>query len=132
MKKTILSLTAIFIISGCAMQPQNNAPNYRAVTPSDEARAHPDYYKHFNECDWYATSNRSNPTNNALASAAVGAGLSAAVGAIFGVGDLIGPMAGAGALISGVRGLAGSANANSDHYRQVMLQCMRDKGYEVY
>ncbi|SFI30890.1 hypothetical protein [Nitrosomonas sp. Nm34] len=119
-----------------AIQSQRSAVSERAhaaITPSDEARGHPNYEKDLYECDWYATSKKADVVGNALAGAAVGAGVSAAVGAIFGVsGDFVGKLAGAGALTTGLSSGVNAMASNNARYNQVMVQCMRDKGHHVY
>jgi hypothetical protein len=105
---------------------------HAAITPSSEAQQHPDYGKHIIDCDWIATSKRSNPAANALVGAAAGAGLASLFGLALGLDSGYGTLAGASALSGGIAGAAGAANSNSSRYREIMTQCMRDKGHQVY
>jgi hypothetical protein len=103
-----------------------------SIIPSDESRAHPDYQKHFNECDWYATSDQVGIGKSTLTGAATGAGLASLFGLVLGVDSGYGRLAGAGALSGGLAGAAGAAMSNDMKYKQVMVQCLRDKGHHVY
>jgi len=125
MKKSALILT--ILISGCAGMQQNHQPQF---TFSDESLKKPTYSKDYVACDRIAKSNKQSVSGNAAGSAAAGAGVAALAGLMLGAD--IGAAAGLGALFSGVSGAAGTHGYNVQNYRHTFIQCMRDRGYQVY
>ena len=125
-----------FFLAGCAntmMQaPTSSAPSiFYPVGTTKETRDHPDYYNHVHECNGIARSKLGayNPTNPAITGALVGAGVSAATGALFGVnGGGIAQLAGVGAVAGGV----GNAARHYSAYENTVVMCLRDKGHHVY
>lgn len=125
MKK--LTLIVSILISGCAGMQQNHQPQF---TFSDESLKKPTYSKDYVACDRIAKNNKQSVAGNAVGSAAAGAGVAALAGLILGAD--IGAAAGLGALLSGVSGAAGTHGYNVQNYRYTFMQCMRDRGYQVY
>lgn len=122
-----LSLMVIFIFTGCAGMTQNHPPQF---TFSEESLKKPTYSKDYVACDRIAKNNQQSVAGNAAGSAAAGAGVAALAGLILGAD--IGAAAGLGALFSGVSGAAGTHGYNVQNYRHTFIQCMRDRGYQVY
>lgn len=123
-----------FLLAGCATSPAHDPLDYSHVriVASTETRENPEYRKDFNDCDWYATSDHVNPARNAAGGALLGAGLASAFGAIMGLDSGYARLAGVGALSGGLGGLAGTKVNNDMRYKEIMLQCLRKRGHEVY
>ncbi|MCW5597680.1 MAG: hypothetical protein KIT80_23520 [Chitinophagaceae bacterium] len=131
MKKIII---AALLLSGCATPPPQNPFDYSHVNivASTETRENPEYTKDFNDCNWYATSDGVNPARAAAGGALAGAGIASLFGLALGVNDGFGSLAGVGALSGGLSGAAGAKVRNDTIYKQIMLECLRKRGYEVY
>ena len=97
-----ISILALLFTVGCASTPQNTLDySHVPIIPSDEARNHPDYTKHFHECDWYATSDQVGIGKSAAGGALLGAGIAAATGLLMGVDGGYARLAGLGAAYGG-------------------------------
>lgn len=128
-------LIALFCASliGCASTPQNTLDySHVPIIPSDETRKHPDYTKHFHQCDWYATSEQVGIGRSAANGALIGAGIAAATGLIIGIDGGYARLAGIGAAYGGLSSGAWAKMSNDQKYKTVMVQCLRDKGHHVY
>lgn len=130
----VIIVAFIFMISGCATQPPANPFDYSHVNiiATDETRDNPQYSKDFNECNWYATSDGVNPARTAAGGALAGAGIASLFGLVLGVDSGYGQLAGVGALSGGLSGAAGAKARNDMRYKQIMLECLRKRGHEVY
>ena len=131
MKKIII---AALLLSGCATPPPQNPFDYSHVNivASTETRENPEYTKDFNDCNWYATSDGVNPARAAAGGALAGTGIASLFGLALGVNDGFGSLAGVGAISGGLSGAAGAKARNDMIYKQVMLDCLRKRGHEVY
>lgn len=128
-----ISVVALLLTTGCASTPQNTLDySHVPIIPSDESRNHPDYTKHFHECDWYATSDQVGIGKSAAKGALFGAGLAAATGLLMGMDGGYARLAGLGAAYGGLSSGAWAKMSNDQKYKAVMTQCLRDKGHLVY
>lgn len=132
--KLIKIVVVPLLISACATQPPQNPFDYSHVNivASTETRENPEYTKDFNDCNWYATSDGVNPARAAAGGALAGAGIASLFGLALGVNDGFGSLAGVGAISGGLSGAAGAKVRNDTIYKQIMLECLRKRGHEVY
>lgn len=131
--KIIATIMTAALIAGCASVPPRTLDySHVSIVPSDEARKHPDYNKHYHECDWYATSDQVGIGKTAASGALVGAGIASLTGLVMGMDGGYARLAGIGALYGGVSSGAWAAMSNDQKYKHVMTQCLRDKGHHVY
>jgi uncharacterized protein YcfJ len=132
--KTIIAVLAILSITGCASTPNQLHYDPSLIVASTETRENPQYKKDFNDCDWYATSNQHNVKSSALGGAVIGAGVASLFGLILGLdgGENYARLAGAGALGGGLSGAGGAMTSNEARYKNIMIDCLRKRGHEVY
>lgn len=129
----IIVMAMVALLTACSTtQPRTLDYSHVSIVPSDESRVHPDYRKHFNECDWYATSDQVGIGKTAASGALVGAGIASLTGLIMGMDGGYARLAGIGAMYGGLSSGAWASMSNDQKYKHVMTQCLRDKGHHVY
>ena len=130
--RVIVIMIAALLTSCASSPPRTLDYSHVSIVPSDESRKHPDYNKHFHECDWYATSDQVGIGKSAAGGALLGAGIAAATGLLMGVDGGYARLAGLGAAYGGLSSGAWAKMSNDQKYNTVMVQCLRDKGHLVY
>ncbi len=128
MRMILICLSAIIILTGCNSAPYRHQSGWTPSTTHDTNDRK--YQLNLATCAELGRQGASNPDGSAIAGAALGAGLMGLV--MLATGAEAGYLLGAGALAGGVQGYGGTANSNEARYREVLVRCMIDRGFQVY
>lgn len=124
-KQLLIICIAAAMLAGCAtLDPAQRPINYQHVVIDPAACQKCDYQTDIYQCNNIAHHN-TNYVGNAAGSAAIGAATGAIFGAILGIDPAM--MAAAGAAGGGIGGLGNEAIT----VRQMVINCMRGRGYSV-
>lgn len=125
-KALILSLA---ILSGCASMQSHESVS---IIASEDTIKNPSYHEYYEVCHNYASRITQDVSKNAMSGALAGAGIASLIGLIVGIDGGYARLAGLGALSGGLSSAAGTKMSNDQKYKEIMLRCLREKGYEVY
>ena len=132
MKKYLYFIALIVVISGCVPYHQTGFVKYPEIQSTSHYKSKPGYTDAYKECERMAVAANINSVNssNTLDNAATGAIVGALTGAAFGAD--IATVSGVGAATGVITTDQRQPQYNQNEYKRIMLDCMRDRGYQVY